>query len=174
MNELKIVADFKRQTQQRGSIKTAVLIVLALAAMLAGVFVQRQMSGSDVTLSAADGKTYSWQSESWTVINYFAEWCAPCLRELPELNAFYRSGEARILGVSYDNLAAAELNAMIDRQGIQFPVVSSADVANLPVPMPNVLPTTYIISPDGKLVQTLHGEQTEAGLKALLTALSAN
>ncbi len=172
MTEFKIVSDFKRQTQQRGSIKTAVLVVLALLAMLAGVVAQRFMSSSpEATFTTVEGKRFAWQSDNWTVVNYFAEWCAPCLRELPELNAYYHSGEARLIGVSYDNLAPDELKDMIKRQDIQFPVVNSADINNIPVPMPAVLPTTYIISPEGKLVKTLHGEQTEAGLRETLSSL---
>ena len=171
MTELKIVADFKRQTQQRGSIKTAAVVVLAIAAILAGVVAQRFVGEPEVTFQTVGGDVMNWQSEKWTVINYFAEWCTPCLRELPELNAYYQNGEARLLGVSYDNLSAEALKAMIERQQIRFPVVASEDVSNLPVPMPSVLPTTYIISPDGKLVKTLHGEQTEQGLTTLLLSL---
>ena len=171
MTELKIVADFKRQTQQRGSIKTAAIIVLAIAAMLAGVVAQRFAGEPEVTFQTVDGDVMNWQSENWTVVNYFAEWCAPCLRELPELNAYYLNGGARLLGVSYDNLSSDALKAMIERQQIQFPVVASDDVSKLPVPMPSVLPTTYVISPDGKLIKTLHGEQTEQGLTSMLSSL---
>lgn len=172
MTEFKIVSDFKRQTQQRGSIKTAVLVVVAVLAMLAGVVAQRFTSPSpDATFTTVNGQRFTWKSDNWTVVNYFAEWCAPCLRELPELNAYYHTGEARLIGVSYDNLAPNDLKNMIQRQNIQFPVVNSNDINNLPVPVPAVLPTTYIISPDGKLVKTLHGEQTEAGLRKTLSSL---
>lgn len=38
--------------------------------------------------------------DEWLFINYWAEWCKPCLEEIPELNAFAREHAARELDVS--------------------------------------------------------------------------
>src|SRR5690606_11211450 len=41
----------------------------------------------------------------WLVINYWAEWCAPCRKEIPELNALPEHIDGvRVLGVNFDGL----------------------------------------------------------------------
>lgn len=50
----------------------------------------------------------------WLVINYWAEWCAPCRREVPELNRLAaEAGEPprRVLGVNFDALQGEALAA---------------------------------------------------------------
>src|SRR3546814_7187463 len=50
----------------------------------------------------------------WLVINYWAEWCAPCRTEIPELNALdkqLKSQSASVLGVNFDGLRGSELRS---------------------------------------------------------------
>ena len=121
-----------------------------------------------LTLDTVQGQPFQWQSEQWTVVNYFAEWCQPCLREIPELNGFYDQQKVRVLGVSFDELENDALQAVLKRQNIRFPVVVSAAMADLPVSMPIVLPTTYIVSPEGDVAMTIRGEITAAKLTAAI------
>ena len=62
------------------------------------------------------------------VLNYWAEWCAPCREEIPELNELRQQGsergvEIRVLGVNYDGLQGADLDAVMQRMEIEFPVL---------------------------------------------------
>ncbi len=114
------------------------------------------------------GPAYPWKSEQWTLINYFAEWCKPCLEELPELNHLANAGELRVFGISYDSLSDEEIKGLISRYKIKFPVLKTASLENLPVKIPAVLPTTYLLSPDGEIVDVLHGKVTLEGIDALL------
>lgn len=164
-NRLKIVAEYKRITRQRGSFRVVVLCVAGLAALVAGIWLRTMQNPSFTTVS---GNEIDWRNEQWTVVNYFAEWCAPCLRELPELNGFYQQGSARVIGVSFDELSQSELQAVITRQSIAFPVLKTESAAALPVSMPIVLPTTYIISPAGEVTKTIRGEVTVERLNEAL------
>jgi len=38
----------------------------------------------------------------WVVINYWAEWCKPCIKEIPELNGLDRREGYRVLGANFD------------------------------------------------------------------------
>lgn len=120
------------------------------------------------SFDAVSGKSYDWKSDKWTLINYFAEWCSPCLEELPELNELALEGELRVFGISYDSLSDQEIKGLINRYNIQFPVLKTSSLEFLPVSIPAVLPTTYILSPNGEIVDVLHGKVTIEGIKNLI------
>jgi thiol-disulfide isomerase/thioredoxin len=105
----------------------------------------------------------------WMVVNYWAEWCAPCREELPELNALAEvSDEVIVLGIHFDAYEGEELRALSDQMGIRFAVVGHDFAEAYGLNLPQVLPTTYIINPQGKVAHSLQGPQTERDLLALL------
>ena len=109
----------------------------------------------------------------WVVINYWAKWCKPCIKEIPELNALdERYPQVAVLGVNYDGATGDDLQQQVDRLGVSFPTLLEEPSAQLNVPLPSVLPTTLILDPDGRLVQTLVGPQTLESL-ALATGQAA-
>lgn len=106
----------------------------------------------------------------WTVVNYWAEWCAPCREELPELNALGEaSDEVVVLGIHFDGYLGEELRTLSDQMGIRFPVVGHDFAQAYGLALPQILPTTYIINPQGDLVHSLQGPQTEQALLALMS-----
>jgi thiol-disulfide isomerase/thioredoxin len=118
----------------------------------------------------APGRFADWQGH-WVVINYWAEWCAPCRMEIPQLNALHRAlggHEMLVVGVNYDAVAGDALRALTRRMGIGFPVMTQDPRARYGYDLPVVLPTTVIIDPAGTVVATLVGPQTEASIKSVL------
>ena len=108
------------------------------------------------------GQFVDWRGR-WVVINYWAEWCAPCRHEIPELNQLADSESDRVLvvGVNYDGLTGDELNEVAGRMGIAFKLVTDDPRRQFGADRPSVLPTTLLIDPRGKLVETLVGPQTQ-------------
>lgn len=105
--------------------------------------------------------------EHWLVINYWAVWCAPCRKEVPELNVLHQELHdqgVRVLGVNFDQLQGDELLADSQQLGIAFPVLSSDPAARFKLPETRGLPATYIVNPQGQLVSQLHGEQTQQSI----------
>ncbi len=102
----------------------------------------------------------------WMIINYWAVWCKPCIEEIPELNHFAEKHRDKVVlfGVDYDGKQAEELQQGIDKLGINFVVLTSDPATTLQYQRPNVLPTTLIFDPEGKLHRTLKGPQTEQTL----------
>lgn len=146
--------------------------VLPLAALIAGLLVFQWMQYDFKTL---DGEQHKWRQlqGQWLVINYFAEWCSPCLKEIPELNALHtkirQNPAIQLFGVSYDQLDDTQLSGLKQRYDINFPLISGQPV--MPNPHPMQLPTTYIIAPDGQVARQLVGEQSCEGVLQVIAAL---
>ncbi|MEG0006794.1 MAG: TlpA disulfide reductase family protein [Aeromonas sp.] len=119
--------------------------------------------GKSVSLSDFAGKPL--------LVNYFAPWCAPCLREMPLLAALHQEGQIGVLAINYDPASPIELAALARQHQIAVPLMIPVDERSLPFPRPTVLPTSYLLDGHGKLQETLVGEldtQKLASIKALL------
>lgn len=109
----------------------------------------------------------------WLVINYWAQWCAPCRTEIPELNALDKQQAAQVLGVNFDALQGDKLSQAAQDMGIAFTVLAQDPAERYQLPRSEVLPVTYIVDDQGRLRERLLGEQTAASLSARLAALKA-
>ena len=109
-------------------------------------------------------------SGRYLLVNYWAEWCHPCLEEIPELNILAREyrDEIAVIGVNFDGLGAEEISLQQMRLGIDFPVVIEDPAIHFQYDRPDVLPTSYLFDPAQKLVATLVGIQTRESILALI------
>lgn len=124
-------------------------------------------------LVLADGSTLSIDAfeGSWLFVNYWAEWCAPCLEEIPELNELEHAVDgARVLGINFDRLDAAVIREQMETLGIDFPVAVGDAGATLGLEPPEVLPSTWVFDPDGARRGVLRGPQTLEMLRAAMRA----
>ena len=128
---------------------------------------------SEPSFRVADGSSirFSDLHGEWVVLNYWAEWCAPCREEIPELNELRQQGsqrgvEIRVLGVNYDGLEGADLNAVMQRMEIEFPVLLDDPRENFRIGRAEVLPMTVVIDPRGTVQAVLAGPQTSESLLA--------
>ena len=100
-------------------------------------------------------------SNEWLVVNYWASWCKPCIKEIPELNKLHQSSkEITVVGVNYDGLSGEELAIESSKLGITFPILLSDPSSALETNRPIVLPTTMIVDKNLKLRDKLIGPQT--------------
>ena len=65
------------------------------------------------------------------------------------------------MGYDFDNSQGAELDNKIGKLAIGFPVLTSSPFERLKTGTPQALPATLIINPEGNLVDTLYGPQTQ-------------
>jgi thiol-disulfide isomerase/thioredoxin len=148
-------------------------MLAALFALLVGLWSQQQLKVDFTTL---DGQKHRWSNSqgNWKVVNYFAEWCAPCLREIPELNHFYQlhNNDIDMFAISFDPLKKEQLIALQQKYDIQFPVIDKLNTLPWNKP-PNSLPTTYIIDAGGIIQTQLKGEQSAEKLIQTINRLKA-
>ena len=97
----------------------------------------------------------------WLVVNYWASWCKPCIKEIPELNKLHQSRkDITVVGVNYDGMSGEELTIESSKLGINFPNLSSDPSSALETSRPIVLPTTMLVDKNLKLREKLIGPQT--------------
>ena len=103
----------------------------------------------------------------WLVVNYWADWCPPCIKEMPELAKFYNANKDSVLVLAYnfDRLENEELYDQIQRFGVDIPSITNDPGLLFGWEAPPSLPATYIINPEGELLHTLIGPQTQKSLE---------
>ena len=117
-------------------------------------------------MGACDSHSPLGSVQDWTFINYWAEWCKPCIKEIPELNRLHEQAGYTVLGGNYDGLQGEELAAQIEKLGVAFPTLTADPAEDLGTERPQVLPTTIVLAPGGAVHQVLVGPQTLESLQA--------
>jgi len=115
-----------------------------------------------------NGYTVADLNADWLIINYWATWCAPCIREIPELNEFNHRADVQIVGVDFDAAEGEALQQAVRKMKIEFPVLTVDPHKRFGYERPMVLPTTIVISPTGQISATLVGPQTSETLNAAM------
>lgn len=125
-------------------------------------FTLQRLHGGEVRLSEFRGK--------WIVLNYWATWCAPCRKEIPELSEL---NDARddivVLGLAFEDTDIENFDEFLKEFHPGYPLLL-VDVYAPPEPFgtPRVLPTTIILNPEGYPVKTFLGPVTREDIESFI------
>lgn len=139
------------------------LVTAAVAAedQLPG-FETRDIHGELLSLEAYRGQ--------WVVVNFWATWCKPCRKEIPELDALHREREdVTVIGLAFEDV---EPQAIIDFL-VTYPAAYPIALVDLYEPpeafgAPRVLPTTIVIDPRGHQRKTFLGPVTREMIESYI------
>ena len=127
----------------------------------------KTFDGQDFNLAAHRGK--------WVVVNFWATWCNPCLKEIPDLDAMDKAREdVIVIGLAYEEIERADMEAFLKDHPMSYPI-ALIDVYNPPADFdtPRGLPMTYLIAPDGKVAARHLGPVTSEQLSSEIEAAAA-
>jgi len=111
------------------------------------------LAGGEVALSAQAGR--------WVLVNFWATWCKPCVRELPALGRLHRDYGPRgltVLAVNVDRGRRRHVADYAARMDLTLPVLLDADGDVRRDYEVRALPTTYLIGPDGRIAGRVLGD----------------
>ena len=102
---------------------------------------------------------------NWVLVNYWADWCPPCIKEIPEIAAFANKyPEVKVFAFNFDRLEAEDLRPQIKKFGISYPSILTHPRTLWGIKTPKTLPATYFISPNGEIVFSSLKTQDEESL----------
>lgn len=106
---------------------------------------------------------------SWTLVNFFATWCPPCVAEHPELVVFSErnADSVEVISVAFDEPPEV-IEAFFAEHGGDWPVLAE-DTGGIVLDYGVIkLPESFLVSPDGVVVKKLAGGVTADGLESLI------
>lgn len=125
-------------------------------------------------LATIDGKPYDLAAHrgKWVVVNFWATWCKPCVKEMPDLSALDAMREhIEVIGLAYDDSDPNDIRAFLNKHPVVYPI-AIVDTFDPPKSFatPRGLPTTYLIAPDGRVAKKFMGPITAAEIEGAIAA----
>jgi cytochrome c biogenesis protein CcmG/thiol:disulfide interchange protein DsbE len=118
------------------------------------------LDGAALDLAALRGRV--------VLVDFWASWCEPCRRELPELEALHKQYNAAgltVIGVNIDEERAVVDAFLRDQVPVSFPIVHDPKQALADRWAPPKMPTLYLVDRDGNIGRVFPGETPIATIK---------
>jgi peroxiredoxin len=139
-----LYANFTKDTKQKVAVGT-----------LAPDFALVDMQGNKHRLSDYRGQG--------VFLNFWGTWCPPCKKEMPYINNQYHQYKDKGVQVLTVDIQESELvvNQFAERLKLDFPIMIDTDKEVMSTYGIDLLPATFLIDKDGKVVKYYTGELSE-------------
>ncbi|NOT13058.1 MAG: TlpA family protein disulfide reductase [Methylococcaceae bacterium] len=165
--------------------KNLLFIIIATLAITSGVLTRNSWSLKQTTiplpafnLSDLSGKQHDiseWKGKI-LIINFWATWCPPCKKEIPEFIALqndYSDQGLQFIGVAIDN--RNDVNEFLTTIKINYPILIAEDegiaLINKLGDTSGTVPFTVVVDPDGQIIYRHPGNFSKNQIMALVGPL---
>jgi peroxiredoxin len=172
------IATYKLSTSNAGSVSESVIMApaaveptsLAMQAddTPAPDFVLTDVNGEEVKLSDYKGKV--------VVLNFWATWCPPCRKEIPdfnELQAQYGDKGVQFIGVALDEEGLPKVKKWMSTNAVSYPVVIADAAIKKSYGEMNAIPVTMLIDRQGVIRTKYIGMRQKAIVESMIAPLLA-
>jgi thiol-disulfide isomerase/thioredoxin len=121
----------------------------------------------DFSLDTLDGKAIrlsDFRGQA-VLLNFWATWCGPCKIEMPwfvELQKQYGREGLQVVGVAMDDSSKEDIEKFVKQMGVNYPILLGKEAVGQDYGGVNVLPTTFFIDRNGRIVGREFGLQSRS------------
>lgn len=136
------------------------------------IFILFGCQKNDIEVFNGKNTSFEQLKGQWVVLNYWADWCAPCIKELPELFEFAEENPDVLVYVyNFDDLDSEDLAPVAKRFNLKLPslITNPRDIWGIGTPP--AVPATFFIDPNGQIIESLFRPQTKDSLNEILKAI---
>ena len=142
-------------------VKKAIQVALLLLCSVSA-WAQSNTPAPSVALKDIKGHRFSLNEYKGKVVlvNFWATWCPPCRKEIPDLIRMqrdYRTKGLRIIGITYPPQTAAEVRRFAKRLRMNYPVVVGTKATKSRFTSSETLPVTVVVDREGRVRGVIEG-----------------
>ncbi len=137
--------------------------------------IQRGDQAPNFELVGLNGETYRLSdfNGEGVFLNFWGTWCEPCKREMPAMDRQYEVFKDQGVNLLTINIAQSEFEVekFLNNLGVDFPTAIDKTKSVMTAYNIQPLPTTILISPDGKVENIITGEMSESDIISYMESI---
>ena len=139
---------------------------LAVALTFTGYTVCSQAADFSFVDTRGETQTLAQYHGRWVLLNLWATWCAPCLKEMPELEALSLARkDLAVVGLAVDGSDTRRVMLFAEKLHVTYPIVAGT-MASVKQFNPRGFPTSILYDPTGRQAFLKEGAITKNEIEA--------